>query len=56
MTQDQAINNLNKIYHAAEADSDYALAVRTIELMCRLGGLFEKKDSTIKISAQRWSL
>ncbi|MBX3457925.1 MAG: hypothetical protein KF820_06185 [Candidatus Paracaedibacteraceae bacterium] len=51
MTQDQAINNLNKIYHAAEADSDYALAVRTIELMCRLGGLFEKKDSPIKISA-----
>lgn len=51
MTQDQAIINLNRIYQAAEADSDYALAIRTIELMCKLRGLFDKKDSTIKISA-----
>ncbi len=50
MTPAQVISNLERIYHAAEADSDYALAVRTIELMCKLSGLFEKKDPTLKIS------
>ncbi len=49
MTPAQVISNLERIYHAAEADSDYALAVRTIELMCKLSGLFEKKDPTLKI-------
>ncbi len=51
MTPAQVISNLERIYHAAEADSDYALAVRTIELMCKLSGLFDKKDPTLKISA-----
>ncbi|MBX3487381.1 MAG: hypothetical protein KF798_05730 [Candidatus Paracaedibacteraceae bacterium] len=51
MTPAQVISNLERIYHAAEADSDYALAVRTIELMCKLSGLFDKKDSTLKINA-----
>lgn len=51
MTQAQAINNLEKIYQAAEAECDYVLAVRTIELLCKLRGLFNKKDTSIKISA-----
>jgi len=42
---------LEKIYQAAEAECDYVLAVRTIELLCKLRGLFNKKDTSIKISA-----
>ncbi len=51
MTPVQVMANLERIYHAAEADSDYALAVRTLELLCKLNGLFDKREVSMKISA-----
>ncbi|MBW8308606.1 MAG: hypothetical protein K0M45_03020 [Candidatus Paracaedibacteraceae bacterium] len=38
------------ILNAAQAEGDNALALRTIELMCKLNGLFDKQTQKLTVS------
>jgi hypothetical protein len=50
MSPAQAYEHLQIILMSAQAEGDNALALRTIELMCKLNGLFDKQTHKIAIS------
>ncbi len=50
MSPAQAYDHLQIILNAAQAEGDNALALRTIELMCKLNGLFDKKTPKLTVS------
>lgn len=50
MSPEQAHYYLKDILNAAQQEGDNVLALRTIELMCKLSGLFDKKDHKLTIS------
>lgn len=50
MSPEQAYCYLKDILTAAQQDGDNVLALRTIELMCKLSGLFDKKDYKLTIN------
>lgn len=50
MSPTQAYDHLDIILKAAQSEGDNALALRTIELICKLSGLFDKNPQKLKIS------
>lgn len=49
MTPDQAHLYLQEILDSARREGDYPIALRTLELMCKLSGNFDKQVRKLKL-------
>lgn len=50
MSPSQVYTHLHEILQAAQQEGNHRLALRALELICKLNGLFDKTDKKLRIN------